>query len=611
MKYYPQLSELSATREMVDVFMGYNHNLRIGSGEFYDMKNLTSNDYPVLSPRPKRGIYVSSGNPQGMIAKDTLCFVDGGDFVISGENEERVAMGLSIERDGEGNIIPKHLISMGVYVIIMPDKKYINTSNTEDHGDIEASVTTSETVSFYPCTLEGADIKVCVLTTKEELHRFLWEKRVPLTQVEIDWGRTHQYDEYDYCIDATESPPVLKRYSTTSGGLVSIATSYIKISAPGIGLQFEVYDAVKIEGVEDEGLADLNNIMPIWAKGDDYIVVTGSPSASLTQEAPITVTRQMPNMDFIIESENRLWGCRYGESLDGEMVNEIYASKLGDFKNWNSFMGVATDSYAVTVGTDGAFTGAIAYKGSPLFFKEGHMHKVYGNYPSNYQVLTTACRGVQKGCPRSLAIVNETLFYKSRTAICAYNGALPYEISAPLGDISYSNATAGTLGNKYYVSMRDEYGNYNLFAFDLLKGMWHREDNTRVLDFCNCGGDLYYIEPEHNQIKSIRGTGTLETAPVEWEALTGVIGTDSPDKKYISRLDVRMSLDLGARVYIFAQYDSVGDWKQLYAATGVTLRSFAVPIKPRRCDHLRLKIVGVGEAKIYSICKTIEQGSDV
>ena len=590
MKYYPKLSELAATREMVDVFKGYNHNLRIGSGEFYDMKNLTSNDYPVLSPRPKRGVYVSSGTPQGMIAKDTLCYVDSGDFVIGGD---RVPMGLTVERDSEGNIIPKNLISMGAYVIIMPDKKYINTSDLLDHGDIEASFTTTGAISFLPCTLDGADLTVYIADTAQKLAEFVNIK-----------------DQYDYCLDATVIPHVLKQYSTSSGSLESVATTYIKISSPGIGAHFEVYDGVKIEGIENEMLADLNNTMPIWAKGDDYIVVTSVPAAGITQEAPITVTRQMPNMDFIIESGNRLWGCRYGKALNGEIVNEIYASKLGDFKNWNCFMGVTTDSYAVTVGTDGAFTGAIAYLGYPLFFTEGCMHKVYGNYPSNYQITTTSCRGVQKGCSRSLAIVNETLLYKSRAAVCAYDGALPYEISAPLGDIRYSDATAGAVGNKYYISMLDDGGKYNLFVYDVLKGMWHREDNTRALAFCNSGGDLYYIDVQ-DHIKSIRGTGKLETDPFEWEATTGIIGTDSPDKKYISRLDVRMSLVPGARVYIYAQYDSVGAWEQLYASTGIALRSFAVPIRPRRCDHLRLKIVGVGEAKIYSICKTIEQGSDV
>jgi len=65
---YPTLTELPTSREMIDVFKGYNHNLRIGGGEFYDMENLSSDNYPVLSPRSPRGVYASPNAPQGMIS---------------------------------------------------------------------------------------------------------------------------------------------------------------------------------------------------------------------------------------------------------------------------------------------------------------------------------------------------------------------------------------------------------------------------------------------------------------------------------------------------------------------------------------------------------------
>jgi hypothetical protein len=43
---------------------------------------------------------------------------------------------------------------------------------------------------------------------------------------------------------------------------------------------------------------------------------------------------------------------------------------------------------------------------------------------------------------------------------------------------------------------------------------------------------------------------------------------------------------------------------------GHNLRSFSVPIRQKRCDHFRLRIEGEGDAKIYSVAKTIEEGSD-
>ena len=598
---YPFLSELNTTRELIDVFRGYNHNLRIGDGEFYEMKNMSSNDYPILSPRPVRGVYASPALPQGMIAKDDFCYIDGGDFVM---NEKRYSLGLTVERDGDGKIIPKTLISMGAYVIILPDKKYINTADPEnDNGPIEATVTTSGTVSFSICQLDGGEYKGMTIGD---------------TAPENPTNMAVWLDLSGY--------PQLKQYSASTGMWVSIATTYIKIEAAGIGVPFKVGDGVTISGVDEGLVTDLNNTMVIQARGDGYIVVTGIIQGVHTQERPICVSRWMPDFDYVIESENRLWGCKYGFAYKGkaydaekgetidqystEPVNELYACKLGDFKNWNCFMGISTDSYAVTVGTDGQFTGAIAYLGYPLFFKENCMHKVYGNYPATYQVLTTSCRGVQKGCGRSTAIVNETLYYKSRTGVCAYDGSLPIEISSALGDVSYDSAVAGSVGNKYYISMKDTEGCYHLFVYDTLKGMWHREDDTEAEQFCSYKGDLYFIDRAHDQIKTVRGTGTKEVGKIKWEAVTGIIGTDSPDKKYISKLDVRMALTHGARVLFFIQYDSTSEWEQLFTMVGTNLKSFSVPIKPKRCDHLRLKILGEGDAKIYSICKTIEWGSD-
>lgn len=585
---YPYLSELQTSRKMIDVFRGYNHNLRIGDGEFYDMTNLTSANYPTLSPRQARGVYAVPSVPQGMIAKDALYYVDGGDLIV---NDKRISLGLTVEMDGNGKVIPKNLISMGAYIIIMPDKKWVNT-NDDTHGDIEASVSTAgQSTAFTHCKLDGTVFSSNTATISD---------KEPTSPADLD-----------YWIDTSTTPHTLKQYSATSAIWVAVATTYIKISSTGIGIPFHVGDGVTISGIVIEELADLNNTMIIQERGDDYIIVTGIIDEWKMQDQTITVKRQMPNMDFIIESENRLWGCRYGEDVNGNMVNEIYASKLGDFKNWNCFNGISTDSYAVSVGTDGPFTGAVNHGGYPLFFKESCMHKVYGKYPAQYSIDTTICRGVQNGCSRSLAIVNETLYYKARTAVCAYDGSLPVEISSALGEVVYSNAVAGYLGNKYYISMLDQDGKYNLFVYDTLKGMWHREDNTQVMQFCNSRGELYYIDCHDMQIKTVLGTGTRDTAPIKWEAVTGIIGTDSPDKKYISRLDVRMHIPLKSRVMFFIEYDSDGHWQYLFAMTGTNLKSFPVPIKPLRCDHLRLKIVGEGEAKIFSICQTTEQGSDL
>lgn len=582
---YPTLYEQTSSRQVVELFKGYNHNLRIEDGEFFDMKNMTGDYYPVLSPRGKRGVYASATSPQGMIAKDALCYVDGSDFVM---NEYHVDMGLSTAAED----CPKTLVSMGAYVIIMPDKMYINTLDMTDFGKIEASFTTSTDVSFTLCRIDGSEYTDATISAEEP-------------------GSPENMDMW---IDTSTTPHALKQYSANSGMWVQIATTYIKISASGIGAAFEQYDGVTISGIVKDGLQDLNNTMVIWERGEDYIVVVGILDMVDTQtsdEGAITIERKMPNMDFITESENRLWGCRYGVAANGEVVNEIYACKLGDFKNWNCFMGLSTDSYVASCGTDGQFTGAITHLGYPLFFKENYVHKVYGNYPANYQIQTTACRGVQKGCHNSLAIVNETLYYKGRNGICAYDGSLPAEVSCALGNEVYSDAVGGANGNKYYVSMLDTSGAWNLFVYDAAKGLWYKEDNLHADSFCSCRGEMYCIDHDTKKIITMLGSGTPDYGAVEWMAETGTLYLSYPDMKYISRLIVRMSMDMGSRVDFYAQYDCCDDWVHLDTVKWTSLRSFSVPIRPRRCDHMKLRIEGIGGAKIYSITKTIEQGSDV
>ena len=570
---YPYLQEISTSRQVIQQFGGYNHNLRISDGEFYDMKNLTSDYYPIAATRPPRGTYASPEKASGLIAKDSLCYVDGSQFVI---NEYRVEMGLSDTT--------KTMVSMGAYVIILPDKKYINTANLDDYGDIEASVTIPEGVKLDLCRINGelyADATRSPTAPEEPENMDLW-------------------------IDTSSTPNALKQFSATSGMWVTIATTYVKISAPGIGGGFEQHDGVEISGMPDE-LQDFNGSFVIWERDADYIIVTGMLSESKTVSEAITIERKMPEMDFVIESGNRLWGCRYGLTTDKEVVNEIYASKLGDFKNWSCFMGISTDSYTVSLGSDGQFTGAITHLGYPLFFKETCLHKVYGTMPSNYQVQTTACRGVQKGSSKSLAIVNEVLYYKAPLAVCAYDGSLPREISGPLGEVYYTDAIAGGHGNKYFISMSDSDGVYSMFVYDAAKGMWHKEDTTQAREFCVCREKLYYID-SNGKIKYFSGN---DSDPIPWALETGIMGTDSPDQKYISKLTLRLAMEPGSRMEVYAQYDSDNQWVPVASITAKILRSFTLPVRPRRCDHLRLKMEGVGQMKLFSIAKTIEQGSDV
>jgi hypothetical protein len=218
---------------------------------------------------------------------------------------------------------------------------------------------------------------------------------------------------------------------------------------------------------------------------------------------------------------------------------------------------------------------------------------------------------VQDGCHGSLSIVNEILYYKARHAVCAYDGSLPVEVSYALGTERYYDAVGGSHGSKYYICMCDAYDNWNLFVYDTAKGLWHREDDIHATHFTNYRGELYCVDAGNMNIIALNGSGEDYEDSVEWMVETGEMGISSPDMKYVSRIVFRMKLDVGTVMDMYAQYDMSDEWEHVAHFRGTDLRSFSVPIRPRRCDFMRLKIEATGNGKIYSMTKTIEQGSDL
>lgn len=594
--YLPKLQAPNLSRINTETFGGYNHNLRILSGEWYDETNITSSYYPLFSQRDKRGVIKTLTNPLGMLAKDALMYIDGTKLYY---NDAKVA-GISLSTASD--MLPKQIISMGAYAIIFPDKVYVNTKDLTDHGTLDATFTsvTGADVTYQMCRVDGTNYDT--------------------TSATIGADAPANPTNGQFWIDTSADIHVLKQYSTTTSQWVSLVSVYTKIGAPNIGKNFGQYDGVKLSGCAYTGdndalekqISDLNKEHTIYTRGDDYIVVVGLLDQAYTQQAgAVTVKRESPKMQYVIESENRLWGCFYGMD-GGDTINQIYACKLGDFKNWNCFMGLSTDSYAVTVGTDGTFTGAVAYQGKPMFFKEGCIHQISGSMPEQYTLYTDTVRGVQAGSWRSVVVVSEKVFYKSRNDVCYYDGSTPTSISGQMGDVGYTDAVAGTNGSKYYISMKDGAGAWHMFAFDTYRGVWHREDATRALVFTEARGELLYIDATTKKLVSVNGaSGTLETS-VSWSAESGLMGYEYPDQQYMSRFNIRVKLGNGSTLALALQYDSSGVWVDMGTYTGnAKTDTITIPVKPLRCDHLRLKLSGTGDVKIYSIARYLEVGSDV
>lgn len=587
---YPRMKEKVPLRKHVEVFKGYHRDLRVGSGEFFDMENLTSDDYPVLSVRKKRGLVEElqdSGYSTGAIyVPDVGVF-----FTLNHQkdysDEEYGALYL-LDTSGEilsirSPLLPgsKSLALMGKHMILAPDMISVDM-DTLVSGKIEYGLEINSGMVYYQmCHEDGAffsNLTISEVSPENPADGAYW--------VEV-----HGEDRS------------LRQYSTTQQQWLSITSTYVKVWGRGLSNHsFRAGDVITITGM---AASALNGDHGICSVDQDSVVIEAqflsSGEVDCDTGATVKLVRSVPQLDFIVESGNRLWGCE-------KKTNEIRACKLGNFKSWQSFQGLSTDSWVGTIGTPGEFTGAVVQNGYPVFYKENCKHKVWPSANGAHQITTVNCNGVEKDSESSLAVCEGTVFYKSAFGIFADDGGGAVEIGQALGDIRYHRGNGAVHDGKYYLSLEDNMGKRKLFVYDIAGRMWHRE-NSAIGVLCSAGNSLYCVEG--GEIWDITGsTGTPEKE-VSWYAVTGDLGLELPEQKYISRLTLRLSLDPGATLEIYAQYDREQTWVKLGQVYGIDLRSFSLPVRPRRCDQLRLKLQGTGMCKIYSITETLERGSEL
>ena len=415
----------------------------------------------------------------------------------------------------------RELVFMGGWVCVFPDGKFANTvalrrqepmTAGEDYGTIAQrnSLDQGGTL-FTPCDAQGNPRTV------------VWSDAAPAD---------------GFWVDTTEEQPVLRVWSQ-SLSLWQEVSPYVKGAVPGIAKGLRAGDSVTMFCRLTTNQGGEAQVEAVW---DGTRILTGAyhdPGASNREEGRndylifpgllpdsyeieltwhdqsfLEITRNVPEMDFVVEAGNRLWGCRCGDG-----VNELYGSKLGDFRNWFSFEGLSTDSYRVARGHDGPYTGAAVLGGCPLFFRADCVEKIYPAAGGDHGVVTVSLEGIEAGSARSAVVIRDRLYYKSPGGVCCYNGTLPVRVSQALGETPYHDAVAGARGSRYYVSLLDPQNQPHLFVLDTETGLWYREDGTRALTAWSRGELLYLLTALGGSLTCVGAA--QDSRNVSWWAETG------------------------------------------------------------------------------------------
>ena len=341
------------------------------------------------------------------------------------------------------------------------------------------------------------------------------------------------------------------------------------------------------------------------AEGESGTVLSFREILCDAEETSVTITRDVPALEHICTANNRLWGC------SGDTV---YGSKLGDPFNFFVFDGLSTDSFSVESGSPGSFTACFTYLGYPVFFKEDSIFKLYGSKPSDFSLVASMSAGVAAGSHKSLAVAGEMLFYLSPAGVMCYGGGVPSPLNEVFGGVRYHQGVGGSDGMKYYISMKDRDDVRHLFVYDTARGLWHREDEVVVTDFRRRKGVLYMVV-EDTELMAVAGdteglSGETESA-VTWKAEFGNFIQHSPDKKTVTKLQLRYRLSGNASMKVWISYDDKPYIPAGPVLTGGGMRSCYLSVIPERCDHFRLKVEGIGDGRIYSLSVEYSPGSEL
>lgn len=435
-------------------------------------------------------------------------------------------------------------VKFGKYVCVFPDKNWYDTE-TYEMGSLENSVTAAASVSL--CDGNGTDFG---------------DRVVGQNQPTGSNG--------DLWCDTSGETPVLKKYS--GGGFFTVDCTYIKLAAEGIEKGFNVGDSVKIES------SALSGSYIIRLIGEGYIAVGGIIPEDTV--AAVTVSREVPDIIFAVEYGNRIWGL----SADG---SQIFASALGSKENFYTYEGTAADSYTVSLGEDSPFTGIAEYNDTLYFFKYDVIYALHGTKPQNFTVSRIKAPGIKNSTQNAAVKYGGYLYYYSPRGLMRFDGAQSEWVDMKLKK-SFAKVSLAATSECLYLL-----GDGELYCMYGDTGEFYELEKSNAKEIAVVNGMLAYITD------SELGCYIESKLPDSFLLEFSETGYDSADESFISKIEMSLFLAPTAELSCYIAYGS-GDW-ELIKSVGGKAQEFTLPLMLRRHRTFKLKLVGSGEFKLFSL----------
>ena len=577
-------------------FGGLNKRHDIDSGELSMANNISTNEYPYLTPSEKRKsiLFDRYENPISMFGFDDFLVVVYGDC------------------DDKGNVVAIKIDYIGEY----------NTPDQEIYTSILKNVAT---VASY-------EDMVANNNTEFEGYHFVLDEGLYYIYKDGEWKEIQpgssivQFNVYD-----TPTDPVAGKYVKKLLIFPDKKSMDFKVTEDN----FEIKDMdVLIKAYEN----DKEPYLPPDTASHNYYYQNTSGKAkeadtlygaaiyqwvddeSDTENSgwKISVPPTMPDIKYATVHLSRVFG------VDDDRV---YASGFNDYANWNLD---TIDEYneanawcspsQSNTKAGGNFTGITTFQGHVICFKHDFMHEIY-NTKNPFRLQDIYAEGAIDN--RTIQDVDGKLIFVSEDDVKIYTGSNPRIIGYKLNMPRYTYAVSGTDNRNYYLYCEDSYGDGYLYVYDTYTDLWSEQNiSSRVLSFAHNKRGMFML---------LRGgyifqMDTENYATQQWSFETELITNQTVNIKHIKKLQMLVDIPQeenspSARFDVYVLYDNEvfddmeseeKDKRLVYSSKGKSGR-LPIRVKPRKTANygFKLHVEGKGYFKLHELEIFIESGGDM
>ena len=308
---------LKNTRTLLRAFGGLNETYSCTEAECSSGKNFSARNFPALSTRIPRRKLRTAAPVNGMYHLNGLLVVEGTNLCYSTDDAPQTVQ--TVENAVTDS--KKVLVGMGTKIIIFPDKAAFDTKDLSVTPLAAAWTNGNADVVLTPCDAAGKTYTVKNRGPKEPTDPADGDLFLKVVNSQVPYS----------------SESILEIYSEASGNWSAIELNWCRIECKGIGADFAVWDTVTLSGVKDDDggyWKALKGDRIVYARGEDWVQVRAEPGGdyfygTLTKSGdvirwksidgkgsglegspdPFRLERRVPDLDYLTECDNRLWGC--------------------------------------------------------------------------------------------------------------------------------------------------------------------------------------------------------------------------------------------------------------------------------------------------------------